>query len=885
MGHVPKSMSEALEFDDPEAALNALADASALGAQELAAALLTDMQDFSLELPKVLHFAEGEEQDDGNTHELDDERNHHQFQTHPLRGAIACADSIYGSLTKIAVGGSQASSEIRQLEQEKEAIEEEAACIATALALRGAEAQTNAAWANRDFATASRAIQPWLRWKQENEHAVKHSGGSAETTSLNKKKNRVVAYTGEYALEQLDRTYQQLQQVLLQKYEQAIQQGNLQLVGQYTPLLGKLQLEPKAVQLYLQFLREIMNKSVATSAEEEDAQQASFQVQMAKVYNGSVSIIRHHLPMVSHCLYKAQGEVAVVRLVHEHCSETVLPIWRNYQRQRQLGSVRRHAERIADLYEQGDVDPESDAGFNTHIGSLPDVDSAMEEAATCIKHAESYLRFAEHTCDQVNKARQMRHENQMKAGMNSAPYKPVEVLPASTSLHEMVAEVGGQYVVIERCLLLASMHRAYASEANMEEARYYLPLAIRSGGNGGQPSSNSKALQSVLIETCFYAARRASLRAFATGHTGTASAMANFCSEALSSGFLDLLRQRAEEFGVALLKPGDGLLVGSANYFSQATSIIGRQPPPSSAGAQKLEDFARRSTKTAQACALLNDIQAAVFHTEQLMTTLMEAIARGFPKNSHSTEQLELCVKGLSVVQDQFKGAVDSSVESLESIMKPRIRSIVGEAVGSESSAAFMVSPVMGQHSNQSGATGGAAGGPSTRMNYDLDEEAYNFLQLGEGFMAHLFALLDELVQPLRTYLAPPIWDNLWLNIVGTTAKRLETLLRKTRFTALGALAFDSDMRDLVTFTRDMLVSDQYSSNAAVTKACSPLGRLSQLAKVLNVDEAEDVLDVISLLKRKSNLDWKLDDAQAFLELRFPEQKVKEVLRLQEQDM
>lgn len=84
-----------------------------------------------------------------------------------------------------------------------------------------------------------------------------------------------------------------------------------------------------------------------------------------------------------------------------------------YQRKWQLGSVCQHAEQIADLYQQGNDDDddddgvngnpaEADASFTKHIGSLSDVHMAMEEAALCIQHAESYLHFIQHTCNEVN---------------------------------------------------------------------------------------------------------------------------------------------------------------------------------------------------------------------------------------------------------------------------------------------------------------------------------------------------------------------------------------------------------------------------------------------------------------------------------------------------
>jgi hypothetical protein len=131
-------------------------------------------------------------------------------------------------------------------------------------------------------------------------------------------------------------------------------------------------------------------------------------------------------------------------------------------------------------------------------------------------------------------------------------------------LDQSVAELGGQYASIERCLLLASMQRAFVTaqhndhasheqlqqqnkgsqnkqnpkEQEYQDPRYYrTPLLGGSGGSnhgnvnnrGRSDGAGSQALQTALAETCLYAARRGTQRAFATGHTGTASAMTNFC--------------------------------------------------------------------------------------------------------------------------------------------------------------------------------------------------------------------------------------------------------------------------------------------------------------------------------------------------------------------
>lgn len=103
----------------------------------------------------------------------------------------------------------------------------------------------------------------------------------------------------------------------------------------------------------------------------------------------------------------------------------------------------------------------------------------------------------------------------------------------------------------------------------------------------------------------------------------------------------------------------------------------------------------------------------------------------------------------------------------------------------------------------------------------------------------------------------------------------------KCRFTALGALSLDSDMRDLFNYAKDRLEAQEFHSNVAMTKACPSLGRLMQIAKLVNVDDLDDVLDLISASKRKGNWDLTLEDTKALLCLRveFESSRVHELLK------
>ncbi len=83
-------------------------------------------------------------------------------------------------------------------------------------------------------------------------------------------------------------------------------------------------------------------------------------------------------------------------------------------------------------------------------------------------------------------------------------------------------------------------------------------------------------------------------------------------------------------------------------------------------------------------------------------------------------------------------------------------------------------------------------------------------------------------------------------------------------------------------FVKERFDSPNLSSSMTLYRACIPLARLSQISLLMNVDDLEDVLDLISSSKRKQMWDISLSDAKAFLNLRvdFEGRKVNELLQI-----
>lgn len=370
-------------------------------------------------------------------------------------------------------------------------------------------------------------------------------------------------------------------------------------------------------------------------------------------------------------------------------------------------------------------------------------------------------------------------------------YAPLEILPIHTRLQEKLAEVGGFYSTIESTLLVASMQRAFA--ISPDDSRQYSALGMTSTASTTNSSvsrmnmSTKGPLKTSIVESSLYATRRGSQRAFATGHASTASAVTNFFANCLRNVLLQYLTRRAEDLGVHALKPGEGLLEGSSGIFGTTTSLglTGRQAHQSVMG-NAVEEKQRQlqiEEGISRACATLNDLEVAVHHTKELQRLLMKSVDQGFPPKTSETEQLRVCVLSLENVAESFSQASDQAVESFLSELKPRIRAIVTDAVGSDHGAAHGVGAASGFSSVIGG--GGIAKTSTdrhaVRMNYELDEDTYKMLEVSESYVSRLCSLLDEILVPLCRYLSPRLADSLVLGVLGTVSKRLEVSLKKVR--------------------------------------------------------------------------------------------------------
>ena len=83
------------------------------------------------------------------------------------------------------------------------------------------------------------------------------------------------------------------------------------------------------------------------------------QAQLAKIFNGSVTHLRHHLPMVAHALGGADGDVGLVQLVNVEVEKRAVALLRKFCKDRDLANLCARGEyvstQIEDRFIAGDA--------------------------------------------------------------------------------------------------------------------------------------------------------------------------------------------------------------------------------------------------------------------------------------------------------------------------------------------------------------------------------------------------------------------------------------------------------------------------------------------------------------------------------------------------
>jgi septal ring factor EnvC (AmiA/AmiB activator) len=119
------------------------------------------------------------------------------------------------------------------LEEEKRELERHSQVVETALALRQSSQTAVNSLRRQDDKEAALAVQEYNKQAR-----------------LNRQTPRALAYAGDSTVQQIEASEKVLRSTLFQLYEAAVEQENLQQLGDLTPLLNMVNLEKEGASMY-----------------------------------------------------------------------------------------------------------------------------------------------------------------------------------------------------------------------------------------------------------------------------------------------------------------------------------------------------------------------------------------------------------------------------------------------------------------------------------------------------------------------------------------------------------------------------------------------------------------------------------------------------------
>ncbi|GLE09183.1 hypothetical protein PINS_up020774 [Pythium insidiosum] len=442
---------------------------------------------------------------------------------------------------------------------------------------------------------------------------------------------------------------------------------------------------------------------------------------------------------------------------------------------------------------------------------IAQLNAQLNEIALLIQHTQTYERFM-----------------QSRVAPPAADSDNDDVLPSSqeSELGKTVQELAGFYCFFENDLLTRAARKAF----QWEELR----LATSADVATGSTTATAMVAISSAIDEIFYVARNSGLRALATGHVDCAASVLNMVNTVLRDALGDTMRGRIRNMAAHVkLDTGAGLLgVTSAQLrdqmqqqFAKLSKTMGPIPIAGAAVTVGAAQTTETQRKELGPDVVMNSLEVTGTYIAQLKDEFEDELAQDFPDQVPT--YLQTCLLGLEDAAAELSQLLEASRKKLCKVLEPRVASLLAPVIATNTKRAT--------------------------VSYELTEQMFTFNEANDPFAVQfVVSMRDSIVAAFRETLSPTNLDALVDALAGCTAELLERWFygRHVRFTQLGALQFDKDLRVLSAF---------FGEHSATSR--ERFATLAQIAMVLNVDSPSDVTDFVGRRSR-GGVAWRLSGAQ-----------------------
>ena len=636
-------------------------------------------------------------------------------------------------------------------------------------------------------------------------------------------------------LEAMRRCTARVEGVVRDRFREACVARDGDAVRRWLPLLKELDLaDEAATEAFLDHFREDLRQAVSKVLQ--DAESPPL-VTLRTAINAVAGVVSSTLAQAHGALEAHRGGPRALLLAHDACETASLTCVARFAADSRIASCAAEALRDDRWPTEGPAAMALDA-----------LDGLLEDAATALRHLETWRRFAAH------QARSVLRE---------------DVFGAETRLNAAAAELGEWYAVLECRLCLAALR---AAETLDTSADVVASLVRDDVDVFGDAAAAATVAHGSSADDAFWAARRSAARALSSGHAAAADNVVAFVCDRLARETLHGLATRCfdglagagalikahEGFGGALAggsadetlkavgaglqQHGEALAAGTAQVLANISEATGLEleegvVDPGLARRAAAERDRTLRTKLVEAQVALNGLDAACeAHLGRLRLHLEDEVGAsyGSDRNDPAVAKLLEAVAALGrrgSAGEAFGDALEKARAALAStaLAQPIARSIAGRGdVGARARFALGDTDAVAPH------------------RWACAEALYEALGRVDDFGAAARRAADACAPRATAHLAP---RNLVDAARRTAAAAGDALLEELRdrarvkkATPLGALQLDRDVRAL----RAALAAGLGGGVEVAAAVREGLGLAQHVATLLGLDDRGEASDVVS---------------------------------------
>ncbi|XP_010263126.1 PREDICTED: conserved oligomeric Golgi complex subunit 4 [Nelumbo nucifera] len=212
----------------------------------------------------------------------------------------------------------------------------------------------------------------------------------------------------------------------------------------------------------------------------------------------------------------------------------------------------------------------------------------------------------------------------------------------------------------------------------------------------------------------------------------------------------------------------------------------------------------------------LNNMDVSAEYVLKLRHEIEEQCVEVFPAPA-DRERVKSCLSELGEMSNSFKQTLNVGMEQLVSTVTPRIRPVLDSVA---------------------------------TISYELSEADYAENEVNDPWVQKLLHAVETNAAWLQPLMTPNNYDSFVHLIIDFIVKRLEVIMMQKRFSQLGGLQLDRDVRALVSHFSGMTqrtVRDKFA-------------RLTQMATILNLEKVSEILDFWG--ENSGPMTWRLTPAE-----------------------